>query len=229
MNLDETSVLYIIIVFLLGLMIKSFFPSYIKKKAENLATKEDIEQITEKIESVRSSIEINTDAHKEYVGDRKRTLINFYDEISTFHYELMAVNFGDFPMDSGKSLFQYQQNFYKATAEILKAFQRLVIYLPQNSELLTVANEITVNIIESRKILKNNFGSIKTTMISEEESYKSIVGNDKSAYKAAASAADKANSEYWGKMKPLAESFRRMYQVYLSELNKYLRASEMKA
>jgi hypothetical protein len=32
--------------FLLGLLVREFLPSYLRKKAENLATKEDIAQIT---------------------------------------------------------------------------------------------------------------------------------------------------------------------------------------
>lgn len=227
MNIDQESIFYIIAAFVLGLLIKSFFPSYIKKKGENLATKEDIEHITEKIESVRSSIEINTDAHKEYVGDRKKSLINFYDEISSFHYEIMAVNFGDFPFDGGKSLFYYQQKFHKATAEILKKHQRLIIYLPQESNLLSIASSITENVIESRKVLKSNFGAIKRTVISEHEAYLNIAGGDKTEYIAAAKESDKANSVYWEKMRPLAASFIGMYQTYLSELNKYLRESEI--
>ena len=42
-----------VIAIILGLVIKSFLPTYFSKKGENLATKEDIEEITEKIEAVR--------------------------------------------------------------------------------------------------------------------------------------------------------------------------------
>ena len=41
------------IALILGFVIKTFLPNYFSKKGENLATKEDIEEITEKIESVR--------------------------------------------------------------------------------------------------------------------------------------------------------------------------------
>lgn len=40
-------------VFALGLFTKKFFPSYMDKKGENLATKEDIEEITKKTEAVQ--------------------------------------------------------------------------------------------------------------------------------------------------------------------------------
>lgn len=49
--------LYVIIniigFFCLGLFIKSYFPSYMKEKGRNLATKEDIKEITKKTEEVK--------------------------------------------------------------------------------------------------------------------------------------------------------------------------------
>jgi uncharacterized membrane-anchored protein YhcB (DUF1043 family) len=227
MPLDEITILYTVVAFLLGLLLKSFLPNYVKKKAENLATKEDIKNITEKIESVKSKIDINTDAHKSYISERKTALLKFYDEISSFHYELMAVNFGDFPMDGGQSLYEYQTNYYKAVAEILKSYQRLVIYLPNDSALLGQANAITVNVIDSRKVLKSHFGSIKTTSIKEHQAYANVQADGKEPYVIAANEADIANNTYWGLMKPLAESYREVYQHYLSNLNVYLKESEI--
>jgi uncharacterized membrane-anchored protein YhcB (DUF1043 family) len=227
MPLDEITILYTVVAFLLGLLLKSFLPNYVKKKAENLATKEDIKNITEKIESVKSKIDINTDAHKSYISERKTALLKFYDEISSFHYELMAVNFGDFPMDGGQSLYEYQTNYYKAVAEILKSYQRLVIYLPNDSALLGQANAITVNVIDSRKVLKSHFGSIKTTSIKEHQAYANVQADGKEPYVIAANEADIVNNTYWGLMKPLAESYREVYQHYLSNLNVYLKESEI--
>lgn len=43
----------LIVGFILGLFIKDFFPKYFQEKAKNLATKEDIEVITDKIERVK--------------------------------------------------------------------------------------------------------------------------------------------------------------------------------
>ena len=40
-------------IFLLGLFLKHYFPFYMEEKAKNLATKEDIEEITRKTEEVQ--------------------------------------------------------------------------------------------------------------------------------------------------------------------------------
>lgn len=44
---------YISVAFIAGLLVKSYLPSYAKKKGENLATREDIADITAKIETVK--------------------------------------------------------------------------------------------------------------------------------------------------------------------------------
>jgi hypothetical protein len=43
-----------ILIFIIGLLIGKFLPSYFNKKGENLATKEDIAEITKKAEEVKS-------------------------------------------------------------------------------------------------------------------------------------------------------------------------------
>ena len=47
-------VLDVVATFLLGLFLKNYLPSYIQKKGENLATKEDIQEITQKTEEVQA-------------------------------------------------------------------------------------------------------------------------------------------------------------------------------
>ena len=43
----------IVLIFLVGLFTKNYLPSYMDKKGENLATKEDIPDITRKTEEVQ--------------------------------------------------------------------------------------------------------------------------------------------------------------------------------
>lgn len=43
----------VISMFIAGLLAKNYFPKYLSEKAKNLATKEDIEQITDKVESIK--------------------------------------------------------------------------------------------------------------------------------------------------------------------------------
>ncbi|MEW4982179.1 MAG: hypothetical protein AB1Y26_02955 [Cycloclasticus sp.] len=227
--MDETIVLYSVIAFLIGLIVKSYLPSYLSKKGENLATKEDIEEITTKIESVKSAVEIQKDSHLDYMGDRKEALLLFYDEVTTFRYELMAVRFGDLPFDEGKSLYEFQSRFYSSVAGILKCYQRLVIFLPRESELLAYANNMTSSVIETRKVVEKNFGEVKVTCVDEERAFLAIDREGKDGYISAVKEADRANSKYWGSMKPHVESFIQHYQGYLTALNIDFQAQQIQS
>ena len=48
----------VILTITLGLFIKNYLPSYMDKKGENLATKEDIQEITRKTEEVQQEFRV---------------------------------------------------------------------------------------------------------------------------------------------------------------------------
>jgi hypothetical protein len=55
--MDIQSLGWAFVAFVVGLFVKSYLPSYFKKKGENLATKEDIADITHRIETVKLEYE----------------------------------------------------------------------------------------------------------------------------------------------------------------------------
>lgn len=72
-----------LILILLGLylvLLKSFF----SEKGKNLATKQDIEEITKKIETVKNEIGINSQRRLEYLNDKKMTALNFLSSVSVW-------------------------------------------------------------------------------------------------------------------------------------------------
>lgn len=57
----------IAILFLLGIKVNKFMPSYFIEKAKNIATKEDIEEITKKIENIKLNNEIELSKIKGHI------------------------------------------------------------------------------------------------------------------------------------------------------------------
>ncbi len=219
-------VLYVVIGLLAGWMLKDYVPGYARKKGENLATKEDIEAITQKVESVKASVSLGAEREKQFIDKKQQLLLSFYDEITQFYYELLAVNFGDFPSDSGKSLYEYQVLFKKNVAEILKAYQRLVIFLAPDSQLLQLAESITASSTDAAKILKKNFGKVKHTAILEQQAFLEASEGEKIE---AVRAADEANHIYWSEMKPVVEAYRESFDSFLKEMNHYVNPTNEKA
>ena len=102
---------------------------------------------------------------------------------------------------------------------MLKCYQRLVIYLPPQSQLLTYANNIVTSVIEARKVVKGNFGRIKITSIDEQRAFSAIDSEGQAGYISAVKEADKANTMYWDSMRPHMESFIENYRGYSTALN----------
>jgi hypothetical protein len=227
-------VLQIITLVILGYFIKSYFPAYFQKKGENLATKEDIGEITQKIEQVkvrysaqlediRLSVKSIYDRRKSFSNRQQFEVLRFYDLATEFYYEKLAVNFGDFPMDNGKSLFLYQESFNKNVLNLVKSYQRIVVFFENENKLRIFAEQVLVQALEARKILKKHFGKVKITSVEEGAAHKS---GDRSWVNDAVEAANEANKVFWRAMKPLLESYRNSLRFFLTELNLYLRPAE---
>lgn len=58
--------------------IKNLLPSYFSEKGKNLATKEDIEVITEKIKTVESKIKIKESGEIDYNSLKRKTILDFF-------------------------------------------------------------------------------------------------------------------------------------------------------
>lgn len=227
-------VLQIITLGLLGFIFKNYFPAYFHKKGENLATKEDIGEITHKIEQVKVqysaqledikfSVKSVYDQRKSFSNMQQSEVLRFYDLATEFYYEKLAVNFGDFPMDNGKSLFLYQESFYKNVFNLVKSYQRIVVYFENENKLRRFAEKVLVQALEARKILKKHFGNVKVTTIEEEAAHKS---GDRDWVEQAVDSANKSNNEFWNAMRPVLETYQSSLRYFLTELNLYLRPAE---
>lgn len=173
MDLSLNTMSMLLIGIIMGLFIKHFLPSYINKKGENLATKEDIEDITKKIESVKMSMELHKHEKINLFNQNQQVLLNFFDEVTSLLYESLSVNPGDFPYDNGQSLYEFQVSYYKSVSEVFKCYKRIQVFLPHKSKLTKLASNLTENIIKSRVIIRDHIPKIKIATIEEQRALQS--------------------------------------------------------
>ncbi|ELA8132873.1 hypothetical protein RGL39_004869 [Vibrio parahaemolyticus] len=215
-----SSVIGAIGVIILFSIIRFAGSSYLKKKGENLATKEDIEVITSKIEAIKAEFDLKNEFYKSYEKEKNTELLGFYDKVTEFRYEYLAVNIGNFPMDDGKSLFDFQQRFHLQVVEALKQYQRLVVYLEQDSNLLSVAEILTNIVLKTDKVMRAKFPALKQSSVEESVAYaEAISSGEKTHYYSAVEKTDRANSEFLTDFRPLSQEFVTEYAKYLSGLN----------
>jgi hypothetical protein len=217
-------VLNTIIILVIGFIVRSYLPKYFEKKGENKAVKEDIGEITKIDESVRSKIGEIRAIRDIYNQEQKEVLLNFYDLLVDFFYEKIAVNFGDFPVGDGESIAQFNHSFIDTAPKLLKSYQRIVIYFESDAKVRVSAENALNEVLQARKVMKNFSGKLIISHIKESEAMKS--GN-RSKIELAVKESDIVNDEYWNSMKPIADRLRVYMIAYLTELNKFLRPSEI--
>ena len=66
-----------------GWLLKSYFPSYFAEKGKNLATKEDIEEITRKIEQVKASLGSRLHIHQTRYENEFKILLELTEKLVT--------------------------------------------------------------------------------------------------------------------------------------------------
>ena len=209
---------------IIGLLLRSYFPAYFSKKGENLAVKEDTGDITLIIESVRSAIaEIKID-RDEYFREQRSCLLAYYDLAVDIYYNNLVVSFGDRIVDDGQPLVAFQESFLDNIIQLIKSYQRIVVFFDLSADVRVHAEEYLLLALEAQKVMKKKFWKIKKTLIAETRAWES---GDKAEYSVAVKASDEASTEYWNDMKPIIEKSRDALGLYLTSLNLFLRPDEL--
>lgn len=204
---------------LLGFIVRGFTAPYLTEKAKNTATKEDIAGITKKVEGIRTQLFELSNFKATRRANQEKHLLSFHDAAVEMLHERFSVNFGDLPMDQGKSLFKFQTEFHENVVRLLKEHQRVILFLSKEHDLSTYASAVIRAALNSKIAFKNNFSEIKSTGVDEEFAYSS---GDRHEYAKAVKKADEANKKYWSEMHPHIDEYRVALELYVNELNYFL-------
>lgn len=123
------SIITATLIFLGGLWLKNFLPNYFNEKGKLLAQKEDIEEITEKIEGIKNEFTKETELLKvelqkllnfeiSHRAEERSAIINFYEKYNQWLYALLEINFGAYSKINLEDLVQkriYIEKFYTET------------------------------------------------------------------------------------------------------------------
>ena len=114
--------------------------SYESEKGKNLATKEDIEEITKKIELVKNEIGFEKQRENEYLKERKETFLNFLNEISIFsihknRLEIYLYNYG-----VTNDILRFQEEFIKDFKELCQTYTLLQVYFTDKDSTDEISN-----------------------------------------------------------------------------------------
>ncbi len=97
-----------------SLILVKFLPSYLSEKAKNLATKEDIEEITKKIENIKTENKIKIDKEIRKFSKEEKA----YDELKSLYIKIHEMIEEAIKTTKNNSFHNLNTQFSKLTAEV---------------------------------------------------------------------------------------------------------------
>jgi len=200
----------------------------------NLATFEDIEQITRKIESAKQDYNFNLENLKHSLDSgvfkknhflEKSTviLLDFYDTIIQLFYDNLARDFGNQLGDMKEGLVKYQIDTQSKFLKLKVDYHRLIIFMDGHSEVMMAAVELLNTSIQLNNIFDKSFGPIKIAIIKESES--SAISMDR--YKKAVDETNTQMEIYNKLMRPQREVMSKQIGEFIAKLMNYLKTNNV--
>lgn len=226
-NIDWATMLVTILIIIIILPIENSIIGYFRTKGVNYATKQDITDITKKIESVKSILQITVGNEARIQKKRNEAIIQFFEDCMTLHNKLI-LNVFDGPMDGGKQLMEYQTSIEDLFTKILSDYYRLLIYFDDGHVILSSSANLVETIKEARKIFKENFWDYKKAILKEYHEAKNAAelqaaGQDSPEYFAAADETNQAAKRYYEKMDPETRNVNTALIQCIKVLNEYFK------
>ncbi|WP_417392049.1 hypothetical protein [Gimesia sp.] len=227
---NSVSQIIVSVITLITFCIIYMLSSYAKKKGENLATKEDVESVTKKIESVKleyqkelkafeRSVINKLELESKHFDSSVNDLLKFYDETTELQVKYLCDAFLwiYLPSHNIEALVETHSHFRNSLLEAMKAFQRLPLYFENNSEIMSLAKDIYLTLVKFERILNDHFGEILTCAIdsTNEDINKT---NDERVQDYL-----DANKAYSAATKPHLEKFAAAYGKFIWCVSEYLR------
>lgn len=219
--------------FIAGLFIKSYFPSYFSEKGKNLATKQDITGITDKIESVRFEYlyklediktELSfTEKQKSRIKEKENDILLGFFEKCALLEEKLLYNFGNLTYTEKSYPVEYQKSIDNLFWEIRISRTRLHLYLPIEHDLQTKAENLFIQCAEIRLIFNKHFGHFKIALIEEMDA---LTEDDKAIIAEKCEKSDKLQNDYLSALRPFLDKFHIEFSALQIEIQKHFSESK---
>lgn len=140
-----------VLILLLGLHLV-FFKSYFGEKGKNIATKEDIEDITKLVENVKNRIHYTTQSKLSFQIEERNALINFYEKYYYWLNYMLEITFLGVNKEDIVYLSKIENTIYEANFEFIMSEGRKNLFVI-NNDLDESIKELKKKTMELQKIV----------------------------------------------------------------------------
>lgn len=117
--------------------------AFYKQKGENIATKQDIAEITHKIEAVKSKLMVTTQSEIDFKTDQKLAVLAFYDAFVFWYYDVLELLDTNLDGDDMQKIESYPKKIEDAYKKVVITSRRLELYEEDDSLLVIVQRLIS--------------------------------------------------------------------------------------
>jgi hypothetical protein len=153
-------VLILLVLGFLYFTVKNLLPSYFNEKGKNLATKQDISQLTELVEAVkhtftketerlRANLQFLNNIHGGLVLEERNAIVDFNEKYFTWLNTLMDTGFGGIDDYDDLEIEKYRRLLAQQFNSFLNSHSRFDLFI-ENTELVVAAHNLK---IETLKLL----------------------------------------------------------------------------
>lgn len=134
MGLAEWQLLLTVLVVILGLYL-AFFKSYFQEKGKNIATKEDIGEITSKVETIRHEMHFLTESKLSIRMEERNALVEYFTKYHYWLNTILEASPSDIDEKDDDGFDKIQSILYKAKFDFDMAKAKLEIFV-ENQNIL---------------------------------------------------------------------------------------------
>lgn len=234
-SIEPTSIITVVSVGALALWLRNWLPSYLKRKGENAATKEDIQGITQKIESVKLDYSSKLEALRSEFGvvSAQRNLLNergfesltrFFDTALSLIKEKLEVRPGDIGSIATASdeLYKYQLEVEHLFTKLAVDYHKLVLFHIDKPGILEAANNVVIAAGLVHQSFRQHFGDVKSKI--SEEAW-AVSADNKARIASVRKASDEAVRAYYDDFRPLKKNLDGAFSEYLKALHNHIKQS----
>jgi len=161
----DIRIMQIILEILIGILLLyiAFFKSYFTEKGKNLATKEDIKDITSIVEKVKNQLQIYTQSKISLQAEERNSLIEYYVKYHFWLNTIIDIYISNIDFENIDQIIILDQRISDAKFNYEIAEGRMELFT-NNEELTALKHSIKIKTIELQNIASTKLSELKYTI-----------------------------------------------------------------
>lgn len=157
--MEEVQLILEIIIVIIGFYL-AFFKSYFQEKGKNLATKEDVEEITELVEKVKNQIHYNTQSKLSLKTEERTVLVNYYENYNYWLNTVLNIYFGGIIEENKEKLKEFESRLKDAKFKYDIAEGKKEVFV-NNNEIDEHLNQLKIKTLELQHIVEEKINELE--------------------------------------------------------------------